>query len=326
MFKRFAGVVFAFALAGSAHAQTDPGPIEIHGNKQTFEIAPVLLAAEKYYPGGATVKMGGIPNLVGEPMVPGFGEEGVADIATHAETQALRYSVKHPNLRIVMNVSQGLYHIVARKSAGIKMLPDIKGKRIVTIPQTSAGYFLYRMLQVVNLDFDDVQLVPLPAGQPLSAMSGMLERGEVDAVVIWEPEAENAGQVLGDDRVDFSGRYAEQFNLNTTAENLADPAKRAKIVAFLRGVIRAARDIRADPAEAQQLVMKAGEFEPKEVALGWRHHAFTADYPTKMLDILVDEEQWLAALDKRTPRSREQLAKLIDTSAYEEALALENAQ
>ena len=64
----------------------DPGSIEVHGNKQTFEIAPVLLAAEKYYPGEATVKMGGIPNLVGEPIIRGFGEEGVADIATHAET------------------------------------------------------------------------------------------------------------------------------------------------------------------------------------------------------------------------------------------------
>ncbi|HZF46426.1 MAG TPA: ABC transporter substrate-binding protein, partial [Sphingomonadaceae bacterium] len=77
-----AAIAAALTIAAPVHAQDNPGPIAIHGNKQTFEIAPVLLAAEKFYPGAASVKMGGIPNLVGEPIIPGFGEEGVADVAT----------------------------------------------------------------------------------------------------------------------------------------------------------------------------------------------------------------------------------------------------
>jgi NitT/TauT family transport system substrate-binding protein len=112
-------------------------PIRIYGNIQTFEIAPVLLAAEKYYPGEATVKMGGIPNLVGAAAIQGFGEPGVADVATHAETQALRYSVEHPDLRIILNVTRGLYRIVARKSAAIESIADLRGEKIATIPQTS---------------------------------------------------------------------------------------------------------------------------------------------------------------------------------------------
>jgi NitT/TauT family transport system substrate-binding protein len=332
MFKRLAAAVLAIALASGAQAQSSPipdaGPIEIHGNKQTFEIAPVLLAAEKFYPGNATVKMGGIPNLVGEPIVPGFGEEGVADIATHAETQALRYSVKHPNLRIVMNVTQGLYRIVARKSAGIASVADLKGKRIVTIAPTSSGYFLRRMLAREGLSFADIVPTSLQPGTPLSAMPGMLARGEADAVVIWEPESENSLLAIGDDAIEFRGDdlYSEQFNLNTTAENLADPTERAKIVAFLRAVIRGGAEVRREPAEAKRLVVAAGGFKPEEVERSWKHHAFNTDYPANMLDILAAEEQWLALQDKRRPRSREELAKLIDMSAYQEALALENGR
>jgi NitT/TauT family transport system substrate-binding protein len=252
----------------------------------------------------------------------------VADVATHAETQALRYSVRHPNLRIILNVSQGLYRIVARKSAGIASVADLKGKKIVTIAPTSSGYFLSRMLAREQLGFADIQPTSLQPGQPLSAMPGMLARGEADAVVIWEPESENSVLAIGDDAIEFHGDevYSEQFNLNTTAENLADPKERAKIVAFLRGVIRAAADIRRDPAEAKRLVVAAGGFKPEEVERSWKHHAFTADYPANMLDILAEEEKWLAQQDKRTPRGREELAQLIDTSAYEEALALEKAQ
>lgn len=316
--------VLAFLSGGCATAQPQAslGPISVHGNKQTFEVAPVLLAAEHYYPGEATVRMGGIPNLVGEPMIQGFGEAGVADVATHAETQALRYSVRHPNLRILMNVTEGLYRIVARRSAGISSVADLKGKRIATIEQTSSGYFLQRMLAKEGLSFADI--VPVSV-TPLSGMTEALRKAEVDAVVIWEPESENAAQVLGSDLIEFHGDgvYRELFNLNSTAEALADPARRAKIVRFVRGVIDAAAEIRRDPARAKPLVVAAGSFDPQDVEESWKHHRWSANLPADLLDVLVEEEQWLATRDKRAPRSRAQLATLIDTSIYEEALRLD---
>lgn len=328
-----AGLMMASAVlaacAGHAQGKVDsaasPGPISIHGNITVFEIAPVLLAAQDYYPGVATVKMGGIPNLVGASQIPGFGSEGVADAATHAETQALRYSVKNENLRIIMNVTQGLYRIVARKSAGINSVADLKGKKIATIPTTSSGYFLYRMLERQGLSYADITPVSI---NPLSDMHKALADRRVDAVVIWEPESENAAQVLGKDIVQFEGKgvYAEQFNLNSTAENLADPVKRAKIVRFVRAVIDAAAQVRRDPTEAKKLVSTIGKHPPEQVERSWKHHNFTASYPANMLDILVEEEKWLATQDKRTARTREQLSKLIDRSVYDEALALKVAR
>lgn len=316
------GLLSACAEPGAAEPAEDPGPIAIHGNTTTFEISPVLLAARDFYPGEATVKMGGIPNLVGEPMIPGFGEEGEADAATHAETQALRYSVRHPNLRIILNVSEGLYRIVARRSAGIESVADLKGKRIATIPQTSSGYFLSRMLERAGLSYADIEAESIT---PLEGMAEALDRREVDAVVIWEPYSEQAARVLGDDLIEFGGEgvYRELFNLNSTAENLADPAKRARIVAFVRAVMDAAEAMRADPAEAQQLLVETAGFAPRDVADAWKHHAFPANIPADLLDVLVEEEQWLAERDEREPRSREELSELIDTSIYEEALALE---
>ncbi|MBO9518850.1 MAG: ABC transporter substrate-binding protein [Porphyrobacter sp.] len=309
------------ALAAPLSAQPTPGPIAIHGNMQTFEIAPVLYAADAFYPGVATVKMGGIPNLVGEPIVPGFGEDGVADVATHAETQALRYSVRHPDLRIILNVSEGLYRIVARRSAGIASVADLKGKRVATIAQTSSGYFLHRMLAKEGLSFDDIVAVPI---SPLSAMTEALRKGEVDAVVIWEPESENSAQVLGADLIEFHGDgvYRELFNLNTTAANLADPAKRAKIVRFVRSVIDATAAMNASPDKAKRLVVEAGGFSADDVEDSWKHHRFNANFPPDLLDVLVLEEQWLARRDNRPARGREELAKLIDMSVFQEALAL----
>jgi sulfonate transport system substrate-binding protein len=263
--------------------------------------------------------MGGIPNLFGEAPIPGYGTPGVADVATHAETQALRYSVKNPDLRIILTVSEGFYRIVARRSAGIATLADLKGKRIATVPSTSAGYFLHRMLLSANLSEADVTIV---AVRPLSGMPRELAEGRVDAVAVWEPEAENALAAIGKDAVELGDKtiYREIFGLNTTAANLADPEKRQRIVAYVRGVVAASKALRADLAAAQALVAKASGYDLGLVKRAWHHQGYPARLVPDLLDVLVKEEQWLAAQDKRPARDRAALATLIDASVLAEAL------
>jgi len=113
------------------------------------------------------------------------------------------------------------------------------------------------------------------------------------------------------------------FNFNTTAENLADPAMRSRIVLMTRAIIDAAAELRGDPDRAQRLLSEASGFALEDIRKSWKHHAFTAALPDDMLDVLVEQEIWLAQQENRQPRGREELARLIDTSVYEEAMALE---
>jgi NitT/TauT family transport system substrate-binding protein len=323
----------ALGTAATAHAPA-AAPLAVYGNIQTIEIAPVLLAVDALYDGRAVVHPGGIPNLVGEtapgavpaqrspiPLLIDMESLVPADLATNAETQLLRQSVKHPELRIILGVSEGLYRIAARRSAGITRVADLAHRPVATIPLTSSAYFLHRMLAREGLGFGDI--VPMPM-TPLSRMTEALRNREVDAVVIWEPESERSAQMLGDDLIEFRGEgvYRELFNLNTTAEKLADPASRARIVAFVRAVIDAGARMKRDPTGAKILVTAAGGFDPRDVEASWAHHRFEPGMPSDLLDVMAEEELWLALQDKRRPRTRADLAKLIDTSVYREAMAL----
>lgn len=315
----FAAVsVVAVLLSGCAdtarrpHADVGP-PLAVHGATSVVELGPVHLAVERLYPAGTKVQPGGAITLV--------RGERLADVATNAETQALRVSVDRPDVRIVMTVAEGMYRIVARKSAGIASIADLKGKRVATLTQTSSGYFLGRMLSREGLTIDQVEIKEM---LPLPDMVAAIQRGDVDAIAIWEPHSENAVRALGDDAIEFSGKgvYRELFNLNSTAANLADPEKRSRIVRFIREIIDATAATNRDPRRAQQLVAEASGLSLDEVAASWKHHAFVAAFPDDMLDVLVEEEIWLAGIQKRAPRSRETLARLIDRSVYEEALRL----
>ena len=312
----------ALWVGGCARSKTSSAeegpPLAVRGSTATLEIAPVLLAARDHYPAGAVVRNGGIGNLVGAPRVTGLGDEGPADVATHAETQALRYSVANPDLRIILTVTEGRYRIIARRSAGIASLADLKSKRIAALVTTSAGFFLARMLAQAQLSFADIVPVRI---SPIEGMAEALARREVDAVAIWEPHGGNAALALGEDRIEFPGDgvYRELFNLNTTATNLADPVKRQRIVAFVRAIINASEAIARDPEPAKRLVAATGGFTANEVSRAWPTLTFTAALPPDLLDTLEAEEQWLAAQDGRAPRPLATLAGLIDATILAEA-------
>ncbi len=287
-----------------------PPPLVVHGALGVVEVGPVHLTVERLYP-GAKVQQGGIATLI---------RADPPDLATNAETQVLRAPPERSDLRIILTVAEGLYRIVARKSAGISSIADLRGKRIATSTLSSSGYFLHLMLEREGMTLSDVEVRDI---MPYSAIVDALRTGEVDAISIWEPHSENAVQALGDDGIEFSGQgvYRELFNLNTTAAALANPEKRQRIVEFVRALIATSKEMNRDPLRAQELVASAGGYTLDEVARSWNHHAFTASFPDDMLDVMADEEMWIAALQQRPPRSREELAKFIDRSIYEEAIA-----
>src|SRR5262245_21849538 len=177
-------------------AQVALAPIKVAGARW-IELSPVLVAANSFYPQKLDVPSGGVVSIT----------SGAADLATNAETQLLRESVTNPDLRIIMTVSESFYRLVARRSAGISKLSDLKGKRVLVPRLTSAHYYLSAMLRSAGLKDEDVTLVSMPAppatpaGQPATQPSKFcsaeaLARGDVDAIATFEPEPAIAVNLL----------------------------------------------------------------------------------------------------------------------------------
>lgn len=324
-----AGCIAALLCASASLAAPTPGPLRVHAAVSVLEAAPLLLAAEASPPGSVLIRNGGVPNLWREEAdrpaastAPASSDAivelpGHADLAGNAETQLLRLSVTHPDARILMTVTEGLYRIVARRSSGISSLADLRGKRIATFTNTSAAYYLHRVLAKAGMTEADVTIVPLSA----AAIGDAIIAGRADAIAIWEPESVRAEQALGKDAIAFEdvAVYREIYNLNSTTTALNDPAKRAQIVAYVKKLIPACQAATSSPARAQQLAAARTGYDVGLVAASWKHHRFPCAMAPDMLDVLVQEEQWLAAIDKRAPRTREQLAPLIDGSVLAEA-------
>jgi sulfonate transport system substrate-binding protein len=313
MFRHHRAVVI-FIAAGSAFAvafaQKNAFPaLRIAGNMTTIELAPVLVAATGVYPGSVTVINGGIPNLM----------RGEVDAATNAETQLLRQSVDDPSLRVILTEAESFYRIVARRSSGIGSVKDLRGKRIAIAPNTSAHYYLVKSLALAGVEESAVTVVPIV---PITGMSAALKNREVDAVAIWEPESENSVAALGSDAIVLQDRkvYRELFNLQTSTKVLSDPAKRAALVELVKSLVTVSARLRDRPRELWPVLSSRLNYPETVIAKSWPQLRYSGSIAGDLLDVMTEEERWVAKEKNRTPRSREQLAILIDRSLFDQAV------
>lgn len=291
---------------GHVLAQDALPPLRASGAATVIELGLVHVAARDLYKGPITVGNGGVPTLT----------SGQADIATNAETQLLRESLVNPDLRVIFTVVESHYRIVARKSAGITKLADLKGKRIGVPRNTSANYFLFKMLATVGLTEADITFGS-------SFMTQALVDRQIDAIAMWDPETAKAVAAIGDDAITFQDPkvYRELFNLNTTATVLADPEKRKGVVEFVRNLVTASEWMKTKPAEYWPYISSKVNCPVDLLEKSWPELHFNANIAPDLLDVMVEEDKWVAKEKNREPRSRAELAKLIDDSVLKEALA-----
>ena len=298
--------------------------LRVYGNLSLLEMAPALLAAAEIYPGKTILEHGSVMSLWGESSeLASLDSAGQSDIANNSETQALRASVRHGDLRFIFTLAECPYRIVARRSAAIANLADLRGKRVGTQLESSAHFFLDEMLRTVGLTEDDVTLVHFMAHtvKPISMLPEALKSGEIDAVALWEPQVQRAKHLLGADAVEFVDPdvYTEKVNVCTKQENLDDPVLRKKIVAFVCAMMTAAQRLKNEPGLGQELVAKTANQDIGTVRNAWHCFNYPGTLAPDLLEVFARQEPWIAKLQGRAPRTRDALAKLIDYSVVREA-------
>ena len=309
--------------------------LQVYGMRNVMEQATTLIAVDTMSGGKATVNHGNVAHLVGAdasmnsaasintPEAKAIAAEAalpLADVATNYDTQFLRFSAKRPDMRILFTVTRGLYHIVARRSAGIASIKDLRGKRVGTYTRTSSNYYLAKELEANGLLETDIEIVALA---PIFEISKAIIEKRVDAITIWEPGSQAAKDGLGADAIELKtpGVYVSYFNLNTTTAKLADPDKRRQMVELTRHIIRASKLVKEKPQIGCEWLAKASGFERGLIERSFSQHDYCASIEPNQLDILVDQDKWVAREQGRTPRSRGELSKLLDYSVYHEAVA-----
>jgi sulfonate transport system substrate-binding protein len=289
-----------------------PVEIKVAVNSTTIESFPVFAAATSLS-NDPDVRVTLVPSPNGRAAMAQL-VSGAVDAATGSETQALLNSVADPRIRIVLTLSDCRYRIVARKSAGIRRVADLRGKSVAVTMNTSSQYLLAGMLKRANLSESDVRVVGVEGPE----MPGALKERKVDAVAIWEPHAQNSIEALaGDSAVFDSGTvYIEHFNLNSRTDVLTDPTKRLALTRFVRAVARESERIRMHSLEMIPMLAPHIGVAESTVRSVWKQFTFPASVSKSISTDMNKVEAWLAVIQNRPVRPQRELDRLVDTSLY----------
>lgn len=298
----------ALALPLPARAEDE---LVIAVNRTTIEAAALLIQK--------------IPGVRAVPLPNGRAASaqlvaGTADAASGNETQALLASVQRPELRVVLTLAECRYRLVARKSAGIASAADLRGRRIAFTPNTSSQYFLLDVLRAGGVPWEAFTPVQMEA----ELMPEAMMQKTIDAMAIWEPQPQIAIDRLGDDAVILTNpapdAYYERFGLNTTLTLLQNPQRRAVLVNALRAIHGMSTRLTADPGPFMPAIAQTFGISEAQVRKVWPQFRFPARLDgANLLAMFTTMEPWAAQNAGRNPRTREQLARVLDASAAHEA-------
>lgn len=143
----------------------------------------------------------------------------------------------------------------------IKTVADLKGKKVGYVKNTTAQYFLYKMLTEAGLTWNDIEAIPMSTSDGLSAIT----TGDIDALASYDNAVivgKAKGAVLLRSAEDIlSGDYYWYAALDT----IKDPKKHAALVDYLERINEANEWCRQHPQEWAEYDAKQSNQDPAEI-------------------------------------------------------------
>jgi NitT/TauT family transport system substrate-binding protein len=216
--------------------------------------------------------------------------DGSADVATAAELVATLNSFLRQDLAMIATISTSSHQIklVGRRSAGISLPADLAGKRVGTVPGSSAQYFLDSWLLFHNIDPQKIKVV----GSAPDQLAASLQQGAVDAVAIWEPAASIALSALAEDGLLLPNPpvYTQHFGLITTQGTIA--SREAALLKLLRALVRAERLIAEEPGRAKQVLMARLGYSAASAQAQLKEHDFRIRLDQALVSTMSSQSRW----------------------------------
>lgn len=295
--KRFAIIWSLIIPIFTAGCRDKTSPNAITGKKEAIKIAAytgemsalVLLAESE----GLFAKYGI------DAQVTGF-ETGVAavnavlagthDVATASDFVFVRKELEHTGkLKIFGSIcNSDSIEIIARNDRGISSPSDLKGKKIALVRKTAPEYYLDLYLLYHHVDPRTVTIVDLTP--PLIAKA--IEDGDVDAVIIWEPNAWNIQQKLDGKVRSWSAQSDQQFyflliSSSEFAEKRPEAAKR-----LFQALADAEKLIIKDPEKVKKILAKLLKVDERYLVSVWPKHQLRLSLNQALLVVMEEQLRW----------------------------------
>ena len=205
--------------------------------------------------------------------------------------------------------------LLARKSAGITRISDLKGKKIALPRAGFTHFFLEKFLLLNGLSLDDVEEVFVDKKE----IAGTIERGLADATMQHGVPIAETKKILGEDYIIFQNPIIHRKTNQLVVPRAWVAQHREQAKGLLRAILKAEKFIKTNTEESIEILAKARKYDVRDMARTVRHEM---DYYLSLKQSIFTDlegiEQWALdnnIVERKTPRN---YLEMIDYSLLEE--------
>ncbi len=231
---------------------------------------------------------------------------GEVDIATAADFVAADSALRQSPVRIISSLCQAdAIRLVARKDHGITQISDLRNKRVGVLNGTVGEFFLDLMLVVQNIPSDEVRKLNL---SPLDQVKAIL-KGEVDAVVLWDPFVSSICNELGANAFNESAQSGQSYYFVLLGtEDLVKKRPHA-VQGFVSSLISAEEFLKNHRNEAKMIV--AEKLGLKNLSSLWAKTSFEVCLDHPLILTMEAQMRWINPCINADPSEMPNLLKFI---------------
>jgi len=298
MSRSLLSLAFCLCLAWAA-APAAADPITVGTSRDPNNGAQVLIAEQKgfFKEAGLDVSVKYFPSG-GDLMTAFVG--GSLDYGSAGAIPVLTLRARPFPLKVIAQMSDisGAQHLVVGKT--VSGLDELKGKKIGVMLGTASEAFYKAIVKHYGLDAGSLTVINMAP----TDMTTAFVRGDVDAIVLWEPAAAKARQ-LGDGKIllsgttDFRGAapeprrvYGDHALLFANEKTLA--ARPDEAAAIVKALKMASDFIAGQRDEAVALLAKVYELPPQEIAAILDMNRYSLELDDRLADDLGTLAAFLA--------------------------------
>ena len=217
---------------------------------------------------------------------------GKADLATVGDFPIALEAMKGARICVIAMLSNPgkTYALIARKDQGISSPKDLQGKKIGATFGTNLHFILDSFMLFHHVPRKDLRLVDLP----MERMPEALRKGDVQAVITWDPISYQIRTQLGTNAVVFYGDeqciYRMTWNIVGMLEFVHKNPETIKRV--LRALLKAGGFIKGNRNDALQMIAAYLGMEKEALQESW--NAYTPDLSLSplLVENLENETRW----------------------------------
>ena len=215
---------------------------------------------------------------------------GEVDLASTAEFPLVKRAFDQEKISAIASIDKSqVQKFIARIDRGIESASDLKGKKIGVTLGTISHFYLARFLAFNNINLQEVTLVNINPADSLGAIT----KGDVDAMIIWQPYVDAIENALGDNALTWLVQDTRMTYIIEVAKNDWIAQNPDIVLRFIKALSLAENYLNQNQEQTKLMIQKKLNYTNSYMATTWGANQFSLALDQAFIMAMEDEARWM---------------------------------